>query len=124
MLLIAAGWVVLHEVNNTTEVEAAPGYSVPEAATFVISRLPDESLRRMKRSEVERLVGYCLDLLERAGVALASRRPGGDELEGDEMVLDVDGLAIAMRDGTTVDTDDDDLFEVAAAFLEYLSAIG
>ena len=124
VILVVAAVVVIREVNRVTEVEAAPGYSVPEATSFVISRLPERSLRRMRRSEVERLVRFCLGLLERAGVALATRRPEGDELEGEEMVLDVDGVARAMREGTTLDTSDDDLEEVAAGFLEYLAVIG
>src|SRR5205823_854779 len=124
VFLIAAAIVVVREVNEVTEVEAAPGYTVPDAREYVISRLPDETLRRMRRSDVERLVRYCLSLLEQAGVALTSRRPGGDELEGADLILDVAGLARAMRDGTTVDASQQDLEEVAGGFLEYLAAIG
>jgi hypothetical protein len=124
VFLVAAAIVVVREVNEVTEVEAAPGYAVPEAREFVITRLPDQTLRRMRRSEVERLVRYCLGLLDQAGVALTSRRPGGDELEGADLVLDVAGLARAMRDGTTVEVSEEDLEEVAGAFLEYLAAIG
>jgi hypothetical protein len=124
VFLLAAGVVVLREINQTTEVEAAPSYSSAEATAFVISGLPDETLRRMRRSEVQGLVDFCLGLLERAGVALGARRPKGDELGGEEMVLDVDGLAQAMRQGMNVATSDSDLEEVAGRFLEYLSAIG
>ena len=125
VLLGVACAVVFREVNRTTEVEAAPGYSVDEAVGFVIECLPAESLTRLRRSEVHRLVSFGLGLLERAGVALTSRRrPAGDELEGEEMVLDVDGVVRAMREGTTVEVTDDDLAAVAAGFLQYLEAIG
>ena len=117
--------VVLREANQVTEVEAAPGYSVPEATDFVIERLPDASLRRMRRSEVQRLTGYCVGLLETAGMALSSSgRPEGDELEGAELVLSVEGLSRAMREGTAETTSEDDVHEVAQCFLEYLAAIG
>lgn len=124
LLLIAVGWVVLREVNSTTEVEAAPGLSVAEATEFVISRLPDDSKRRMRRSQVERLVGYCTNLLESAGMALFWRRPRGDELGDSDLVIDRDGLARAMRDNTAVEAAEEDLRLVAEAFLEYLVAIG
>ena len=90
----------------------------------MISRLPDASRRRLRRSEVVHLTGFCLGLLERAGVALTTRRPQGDELEGEEMVLDVDGLVQAMEEGTAAETAPEDLVEIASAFLEYLSGIG
>jgi hypothetical protein len=124
VFLLTAAAVVVREANHTTEVEAAPGYSLAEATAFVISRLPDATLRRMRRSEVERLVAYCLGLLERAGVALNSRRPQGDELEGEEMVLDVKGLTRAMGESTSASTAETDLALVAGGFLEYLSFIG
>lgn len=123
-VLMAAAVVVFREANHTTEVEAAPGYSLPEATAFVIGRLPDPSLRRLRRSEVERLVAYCLGLLERAGLALDTRRPQGDELEGAELVLEVHGLETAMRDETAVLVADEDRAEIARAFMEYLVAIG
>ena len=123
-LLVAVAVVVFREANELTEVEAAPGYSVSEATDFVITRLPEATQRRMRRSEVERLVGFCLGLLERAGMALHARRPQGDELEGEELVLDVDGVVLAMREALDPATKDDDLAEVASGYLEYLSAIG
>jgi hypothetical protein len=117
-LLVAVAVVVVREVNATTEVEAAPGYSLPEAVTFVRERTG------LPGTVVEPLTRYCLGLLEKAGVALSAQRPSGDELDGEEMVLDVDGLARAMAEGTAVPAGDDDRWAVAEAFLEYLAAIG
>ena len=124
VILVVVAAVVLREVNRTTEVEAAPGYSAPEATEFVITALSDEAKRRLRRSEVERVVGYCLGLLERGGVALTARRPRGDELEGNDLVLDADGVARALTDEVPIDMDPADRTAVAVAFLQYLEAIG
>ena len=124
LALTAVCVVVVREVNRTTEVEAAPAYSLPEATDFVIARLDQVALRRLRRSDVERLVRYCLSLLESAGMALSTSRPQGEELAGEELVLDTDGLARAMTEGTTVVAEPADRQAIAAAFIEYLVAIG
>ena len=124
VVLVAVVVVVFREVNQTTEVEAAAGYSLPEAVEYVVALLPDEAKRALRRSDVERMVAFCAGLLERAGLALTSRRPTGDELDGEEMVLDARGLVQALREGCALETDDATRAAVAAAFLQYLAAIG